>query len=782
MADSEVQDKRLSLIDVSFEDDCLLDSSRDPQPSGNQVVHQSLELEEAVTFEGVDNILESFAAVDQPGVHQLVQSCEPEGTGKNGKYNLRNSLAWDSAFFTSAGFLEPEEITSLIEGVEKKEKHVLPCIQEEIHRSSDSMSTLEGDCLSLASLEADLFEDIRASIQKSSKVSKKESSVSKTGALLSDKTTSQFPASKKADVGSYSQSRPKPAPKKPSLALGKTAKQLPVRPQVLQGKHSAAIGGSASFPSKPLRLGTVNSLSTSTKRDSVGAKCLRAEKSAAEHTGRGPSASRLRAMSGPRHIIPRLSSSSRSSLGSTTTKKEPESSCSSMDSSGSFSSNKIGKSVAKSNRKSIEARTANLPSTGSSKKTPSKGPDSGASHLSAYVMSASKLSSSLSPASSISEWSVESSSSTSTVNQRSNSSSTSLEPSSRRLGTADGDPPEVFDLQKSSHDKYFLRHETQGSMVPAQKNASAGGALLPSSMKPSGLRMPSPKIGFFDGTKSGRTPNGNKQSHPVGSGVLKKTTVDSVNLSGALKRGMLGKIQSETTTMPIRRTKADGKEFATDVTPKSLKESPAMGVRRVSRNLKHSSGLSPKVQSNVSPKCGEKSPVKAEDEAKECDASVQHTDSGIMGQYANGSQEIKSVSNGETLKTPSTGEGLKFFSDEVLTNIGSKAYSEDQDDLFGQVKELAMEKLVIFSPSPSNHVSENPCSVSGQVEVLNSDLFPSNSSTTDIIANTRIPFSVVDSLHNRDSSNDVSAGLQIVEVEKRAATLSSPGDISKENS
>lgn len=779
MADSEDQDKRLSLIDVSFEDDCLLDSSRDPQPSGNQVVHQSLELEEAVTFKGVNNILESFAAVDQPGVHQLVESCEPEGTGKNGKCNLRKSLAWDSAFFTSAGVLEPEEITSLIEGVEKKGKHVLPCIQEEIHRSSDSMSTLEGDCLSLASLEADLFEDIRASIQKSSKVSNKESSVSKTGALLSDKTTFQFPASKKADVCSNGQSRPKPAPKKPSLALGKTAKQLPVRPQVLQGKHSAAIGGSASFPSKPLRLGTVNSLSTSTKRDSVGAKCIRGEKSVAEHTGRGPSASRLRAMSGPRHIIPRLSSSSRSSLGSTTTKTEPESSFSSKDSSGSFSSNKIGKSVAKSNNKSTEARAVNLPSTGSSKKTPSKGPNSGESHLSAYVMSASKLSSSLSPASSISEWSVESSSSTSTVNQRSNSSSTSLDPSSRRLGTADGDPPEVFDLPKISH--YFLRHETQGSMVPARKNASAGGALLPSSMKPSGLRMPSPKIGFFDGTKSGRTPNGNKQSHPVGSGVLKKTTVDSVNLSGALKRGMLGKIQSETTTMPIRRTKADGKEFAPDVTPKLLKESPAMGVRRVSRNLKHSPGLSPKVQSKISPKCGEKSPVKAEDGAKECDASVQHTDSGIMGQYANGSQEIKSVANGETLKTPSTG-GLKFFSDEVLTNIGSKAYSEDQVDLFGQVKELAMEKLVIFSPSPSNRFSENPCSVSGQVEVLNSELFLSNSSTTDIMANTRIPFSVVDSLHNRDSSNDVLAGLQIVEVQKRAATLSSPGDISKENS
>ncbi|KAF8042426.1 hypothetical protein BT93_A0915 [Corymbia citriodora subsp. variegata] len=440
--------------------------------SGDQVVHQSLELDGAVTFKGVDNILESFAAVDQPAVPQLVESCEPDGTGKNGKYNLRKSLAWDSAFFTSAGVLEPEEITSLIEGVEKKGKNVLPCIQEEIHRSSDSMSTLEGDSLSLASLEADLFEDIRASIQKSSKASNKESSVSKAGALLSDKMTPQ--SSTKADVGSNSKSRPKPAPKKPNLASGKTAKQLPVRPQVLQGKHSAAIGGSASIPSKPLRLSIANSISTSTKRDSVGAKSMRVEKSMAEHTGRGPPASRLRAMSGPRHIIPRLSSSSRSSLGSTTAKTEPESSCSSMDSSGNFSSNKIEKSVVKSNKKNIEARTSNLPSTVSNKKMPSKGPNSGVSHLSAYVMAASKLSGSVSPASSISEWSVESSSSTSTVNQRSNGSSTSFDPSSHRLGTADGDAPEVSDPQKSSHDRYFHRHETQGSVVPARKNASAG--------------------------------------------------------------------------------------------------------------------------------------------------------------------------------------------------------------------------------------------------------------------------------------------------------------------
>lgn len=67
-----------------------------------------------------------------------------------------------------AGVLEPEELTSIIEGVDRRGKHSLPRIQEDdLHRSTDSISTMESDSLTLESLEADLFEDIRASIQKS---------------------------------------------------------------------------------------------------------------------------------------------------------------------------------------------------------------------------------------------------------------------------------------------------------------------------------------------------------------------------------------------------------------------------------------------------------------------------------------------------------------------------------------------------------------------------------------------------------------------------------------
>lgn len=36
---------------------------------------------------------------------ELHESTEPESNKRNGRYNLRKSLAWDSAFFTNAGNL-----------------------------------------------------------------------------------------------------------------------------------------------------------------------------------------------------------------------------------------------------------------------------------------------------------------------------------------------------------------------------------------------------------------------------------------------------------------------------------------------------------------------------------------------------------------------------------------------------------------------------------------------------------------------------------------------------
>lgn len=70
-----------------------------------------------------------------------------------------------------SGVLDPEELSSIIEGVD--EKHELPDIQEDVYKSCESISTLASDSLTFesAEVEGDLFEDLRASIQKSSRKS-----------------------------------------------------------------------------------------------------------------------------------------------------------------------------------------------------------------------------------------------------------------------------------------------------------------------------------------------------------------------------------------------------------------------------------------------------------------------------------------------------------------------------------------------------------------------------------------------------------------------------------
>ena len=77
-------------------------------------------------------------------------------------------------FLLYLGVLDPEELSSIIEGVEKDEKHALPAIKEDLYMSCESISTLGSDSLTLESVEADLFEDIRASIQKFSSAKTKQ--------------------------------------------------------------------------------------------------------------------------------------------------------------------------------------------------------------------------------------------------------------------------------------------------------------------------------------------------------------------------------------------------------------------------------------------------------------------------------------------------------------------------------------------------------------------------------------------------------------------------------
>lgn len=67
----------------------------------------------------------------------------------------------------------------MIAPVGRNEKRVLPIISEDVQKSSDSISTLESEIMPLESIEGNLFEDVRASIQKSSRIVGKANSRTK---------------------------------------------------------------------------------------------------------------------------------------------------------------------------------------------------------------------------------------------------------------------------------------------------------------------------------------------------------------------------------------------------------------------------------------------------------------------------------------------------------------------------------------------------------------------------------------------------------------------------
>ncbi|GLT93185.1 hypothetical protein SLE2022_109870 [Rubroshorea leprosula] len=98
------------------------------------------------------------------------ESLDPERTSRVAECNARRSLAWDSAFFTSAGFLNLEELSMVNGGFQKSEAPMLPGIEEDFWKSADSNSTIDSE-FSLASLEIDLFDHMKTSLQKSSTAS-----------------------------------------------------------------------------------------------------------------------------------------------------------------------------------------------------------------------------------------------------------------------------------------------------------------------------------------------------------------------------------------------------------------------------------------------------------------------------------------------------------------------------------------------------------------------------------------------------------------------------------
>ncbi|KAK6152413.1 hypothetical protein DH2020_015048 [Rehmannia glutinosa] len=453
---------------------------------------------------------------------QLHESMEPERNQKNGRYNLRKSLAWDSAFFTSAGVLDAEELSTMITGADKREKHLLPGIQEDITGSTESISSLGSDTLTLETLDDDLFVDIRASIQRSSKkASDLKSSNSKLAAAMKVDSAA-ISSLKKEDVVSENKI-PKPGLKKTSslqtvrmskchpkqnigkLGSGKASKQDHVHSPMSMAKTAET----NSIHCKPPKTNS-SSIPSSTapgKRDSVGTGRAKSEcgiSKLATVSGKGTQPPKVSSLNGPRRALPKPALPSKSSLSgsSITSRAHSTRSSTSSDSSSNMSTGTSIKPTLMTARRN-PGKNGDVGTTGPSgsiPKTPSRATLKNklpSSIPSAYLMSA-KISSSVSPASSISEWSSASSSSSSMVNQKYSNSRTSLDTSSCRSMDGDSIP---LDQRNKSDDRAAEGHGNHGVSLTSNnsKKYSTQAGNLHAPAKPSGLRMPSPKIGFFDG-------------------------------------------------------------------------------------------------------------------------------------------------------------------------------------------------------------------------------------------------------------------------------------------
>ncbi|KAI7724835.1 hypothetical protein M8C21_006949 [Ambrosia artemisiifolia] len=403
------------VLSSSQTDDLLIDVSSSSTltvpPSSGPENATSVEQTETVETEANKSTCEEIGEMPK-----LIETVEPEKSRKNGKFNLRKSLAWDSAFFTSDGVLDADELTTMIEGGEKRLKNCLPGIEEEVYRSMESISTLESDNLSLDCLEAELFEDIRASIQNCNKLSNLTNSSIKLSSAKRDSQPKVINTPKKVDLGSV--------------------KRLAARTK--DNKTS-------SIP-QPKITNRVNlnmkSMSTSTK-----SALLSANHAKDQDTAKQAHATDVKV---------------RSSVN-ISRKKD----------------------VSKSGKPTT---TSIVPQTPSRINMKSKQPPVN-----------SNLSYSISPASSISEWSSVSSSSAST---------STINPKCTSRGSIDTSGQS--DLRIHPTDRISNKKGSQPVVVhPSQ----TGSGSRPPAVQPTGLRMPSPKIGFFDGGKAGaRTPNGSVRS------------------------------------------------------------------------------------------------------------------------------------------------------------------------------------------------------------------------------------------------------------------------------
>uniref|UniRef100_A0A165WCV8 Uncharacterized protein n=1 Tax=Daucus carota subsp. sativus TaxID=79200 RepID=A0A165WCV8_DAUCS len=459
--------EKIQLIDFSSEDDILVDYP----------FRDSLEdLRLSVTFKDLSehNISESLKMANQREVENAGNSLHqreemlstPEFLEPRRPSYLRKSIAWDNAFFSSDGVLDPEELSAMNNGFKGLETSFFPGIPEDLkmRRSVDSDLTfeslesdafsLESDAFSLESFDGNLFEDVRASIHRSCGPLKLTSA--SCDSIIGKAASSDVPDSKKFHVSTQN----------------KTLKH--------KGEYNLT----------PKISGAQTTITRQPKRVSLGYGCT-----GNKRTGNGQGLmvhKKSGSLDSPNSInfsTPLTKSSSTVSLSTTKSSSVAGSSCNELSSATS------SKSILSSGTRNIGSSSSKIGSSGSISKPPLRYSGRSRSRLSKETSSIHLLSvshnSNKSPASSIDGWSSESSSSTCSGTAKRRSSM--LEDKLRR-DTDQASALNQLTRRRMSADQHMKGALKETASVPIEP---------PNSLKSSGLRMPSPRIGFFDVDKSG---------------------------------------------------------------------------------------------------------------------------------------------------------------------------------------------------------------------------------------------------------------------------------------
>ncbi|KAJ6317537.1 hypothetical protein OIU76_013141 [Salix suchowensis] len=471
---------------------------------------------EALSIRVVDDGVDTTGGGDMRSVPS--QSAGPEGKSAIDECSLRRSLAWDSAFFTSSGVLNAEELSLVNGGFRLSQGHTLPGIIE-VWRSAESNSTRNADAYSLASLEIDLFDNMRSSVQKSNDASStRETSTRK---VRRENEMQRGNTSKASDASSRLR-----GPNKESKLFLKS-------PQIFcQNRNLSAAPN---------------------RKASSGANHVKLEDRGAQVAyGRTKILSKKTCIRNSCCIIrsstpPVKSSSSIAPFG-----KE-------LGGSGSAPN-----STVKSPPGSLR-RTINSQVSASNSRTPRQYSAGNIKELvnssnSTCLLSTPKSSSCTSPASSTDGCSSESSSII--LNPRSGA----IRASTACRGISFGkDASQISDSKRRERNESCLVHEShETKFMKAQLNktperTSLNASIVPKGLQSSSLRMPSPKIGFFDvGNSVDIAPNGVLNFSGVQSTSSKhRRGISNANGSGERTRNRMHQLVG---AKPIHVNRAGAKE------------------------------------------------------------------------------------------------------------------------------------------------------------------------------------------------------------------------------